>query len=62
MISITDGLQAIYNSNIKEKTALELEREVRQLTNNWNELEEWISKQEDSVVEINAEEQKKINK
>ena len=44
MISITDGLQAIYNSNIKEKTALELEREVRQLTNNWNELEEWISK------------------
>ena len=42
MISITDGLQAIYNSNMKEKTPLELEREIRQLTNNWNELEEWL--------------------
>ena len=51
MISITDGLQAIYNSNMREKTPLELERENRllreqidQLTNNWNELEEWIKK------------------
>lgn len=49
MISITDGLQAIYNSNMREKTPLELERENRllrqqldQLTNNWNELEEWL--------------------
>jgi spore coat protein CotF len=51
MISITDGLQALYNSNMREKTPLELERENRllrqqitQLTNNWNELEEWIKK------------------
>lgn len=49
MISITDGLQAIYNNNMREKTPLELERENRllrqqidQLTNNWNELEEWL--------------------
>ena len=49
MISITEGLQAIYNSNMREKTPLELERENRmlkqhitQLTNNWNELEEFI--------------------
>lgn len=49
MISITGGLQAIYNSNMREKTPLELERENRllrqqldQLTNNWNELEEWL--------------------
>ena len=49
MISITSGLQAIYNSNMKEKTPLELEKENRllrqqitQLTNNWNELEEWL--------------------
>lgn len=49
MISIIDGLQAIYNSNMREKTPLELERENRllrqqidQLTNNWNELEEWL--------------------
>ena len=49
MISITDGLQAIYNSNMREKTPLELEREnrmlkqqIQELTNNWNELEEWL--------------------
>ena len=52
MISITDGLQAIYNSNMREKTPLELERENRllrqqidQLTNNWNELEKYIKQQ-----------------
>lgn len=49
MTSIINGLQAIYNSNMREKTPLELERENRmlkqqitQLTNNWNELEEWL--------------------
>lgn len=52
MISITDGLQAIYNSNMREKTPLELEREnrllrqqINQLTNNWNELEDYLNEQ-----------------
>jgi DNA integrity scanning protein DisA with diadenylate cyclase activity len=49
MISITGGLQSLYNSNMIEKTPLELEREnrmlkqqIEELTNNWNELEEWV--------------------
>ena len=57
MISITSGLQAIYNSNMKEKTPVELEREnrllrqqIQELTNNWNELEKWL----DKIVKITA--------
>ncbi len=66
MISITDGLRVIYNSNMREKTPLELERENRllrqqidQLTNNWNELEEWleeskkICKENDNNIGVN---------
>ena len=56
MISITDGLRVIYNSNMREKTPLELERENRllrqqidQLTNNWNELEEWLKEGKPNV-------------
>ena len=59
MISITDGLQAIYNSNMREKTPLELEKENRelkqqldQLTNNWNELEETIRKDHEKCKNI----------
>lgn len=42
MISITDSLRCYYNSNMKEKTPLELERENRILQSNWNSLREWI--------------------
>lgn len=42
MISITDGLRCYYNSNMKEKTPLELERENRILQSNWNSLREWL--------------------
>lgn len=42
MISITDGLRCYYNSNMKEKTPLELERENRILQSNWNSLRELI--------------------
>ena len=38
MISITDGLRCYYNSNMKEKTPLELEKENRILQSNWNSL------------------------
>lgn len=43
MISITDGLRCYYNSNMKEKTPLELERENRILQSNWNSLREWLN-------------------
>lgn len=33
MISITGGLQAMYNSNMREKTPLELEQELSQAKN-----------------------------
>lgn len=42
MISITDGLRCYYNSNMKEKTPLELERENRILQSNWNSLRGYI--------------------
>lgn len=42
MINITDGLRCYYNSNMKEKTPLELERENRILQSNWNSLREWL--------------------
>jgi hypothetical protein len=45
MISITDGLRCYYNSNMKEKTPLELERENRILQSNWNSLREWLEKE-----------------
>lgn len=45
MISVTDGLRCYYNSNMKEKTPLELERENRILQSNWNSLREWLEKQ-----------------
>ena len=45
MISVTSGIYCSYNSNMKEKTPLELEQEVRRLTNNWNELEEYLNEQ-----------------
>ena len=41
MISITDGLRCYYNSNMKEKTPLELEGENRILQSNWNSLREY---------------------
>ena len=42
MISITDGLRCYYNSNMKEKTPLELEKENRILQSNWNSLREFV--------------------
>lgn len=42
MISVTDGLRCYYNSNMKEKTSLELERENRILKSNWNSLREYV--------------------
>ena len=49
MISITDGLRCYYNSNMKEKTPLELERENRILQSNWNSLREWLKENEDKI-------------
>lgn len=49
MISITDGLRCYYNSNMKEKTPLELERENRILQSNWNSLREWLEENEDKI-------------
>lgn len=47
MSSITDSLRCYYNSNMKEKTPLELERENRILQSNWNSLREDIQHKKD---------------
>lgn len=45
MINITDDLRYYYNSNMKEKTPLELEKENRILQSNWNSLREWLEEE-----------------
>ena len=49
MTSVTDGLRCYYNSSMKEKTPLELERENRILQSNWNSLREWLKENEDKI-------------
>lgn len=51
MISITDGLRCYYNSNMKEKTPLELERENRILQSNWNSLRELLENEKKAIEE-----------
>ena len=49
MTSVTDGLRCYYNSSMKEKTPLELERENRILQSNWNSLKDWVFEHIDSI-------------
>ncbi len=55
MISITDNLRCYYNSNMKEKTPLELERENRILQSNWNSLRKYIENEIEIIKKITGQ-------